>query len=75
MITMAEKAEYLWSEFEEWAEQEGTGEDWKPWWGCWKRAIETQRQFVGNKVILPRKPAPPWNDLVSNIGTVKKVKE
>lgn len=29
---------YIWKEFEEWADREGIGhctEDWEKWWECW----------------------------------------
>lgn len=51
--------DYLWNDFEVWADLNGVSLeheiDWEPWWECWKSAIECK-----NQQLLER-PAEPLN--------------
>ena len=46
-------ADYRWSEFEEWADDEDIGEteeDYLQWWYCWKTAICKERDRLENQL-------------------------
>jgi len=42
---------YCWEEFQNWADANGVSleheDDWKPWWECWRAAIDAKKQQEG----------------------------
>ena len=49
---MSENIEYCWDSFVDWCEDNGIAleykEDWEPWWGCWKIAIDSKITYINN---------------------------
>lgn len=48
---MMDKIYHQWALFEDWCEKQGINpeheEDWRPWWDCWKAAIDAHQAHDG----------------------------